>query len=808
MAHEKPKFRSFIRITVALAAILGAIIAADVLSGGLSKNFQAYKDRLQEEFEEIISQAGGLVEAEEEAKDELERPDSELIYGPDAWEDFSEMMGNKENTDALMVAELELNERYERVHKYDDTRYLLYTERDFDKVEEQLDENFATKSEPWKAHRYSGLISTMGTYYAGEDTEVFLSTLNQWVEAKPESHYARLVRGNFYNAYAWKFRGGGYANTVTGDGWQRFERYLNLAKRDLDQAHAMNPNDPEASNKMIDTANGLGMSDADIRGYYERAIEINPLHYEARFQYMHVSRPIWGGSIRKVFKIARSAEKHFDEFPHLAWLLYSAHQFQYSAEELSEEEHNAQWRDEKYYEADVAQLAMNPGDVHLMKRVAFFAKRIGKIEISANHFDMIGDRFPTGTYTDFTTFHLHRADAYAQYARDLLGEGKHQEAEKYAKRALEFNPKSPMHNEVYASVLKASGQPPESDETILARKQNFSGTDKKSIWISLGVWEREKKIATQEQLKEAGHLDRYAFLEPRDDTRAKLYEDKDYDLVESRLDEHFATEEEPLRAYRYTRLLEKIGEFTYEDDPDDMLATVNAWVVQKPDSYRARLVRGILHSAFAWRIRGSKPESQVHETLRESYQNYLELAQQDLEAAYKLNPDDPEASYHMMRVAFCRDASGPEIRVYYAQALEANALHYGARSALMGFAKPEWMGSIDELMEIALEVETAAKKFPYLILISRGAREGIYRAGGISEQEWRELDVDSKCTEAYLAQLEMTPGDLYVIDAVTNSAYYAGNFDVAVKHFDLLGDRYPDGGSWGWFMNLSKNHLT
>src|SRR5690606_9898351 len=63
-----------------------------------------------------------------------------------------------------------------------------------------------------------------------------------------------MMRGELEIVLAWKARGGGWANTVTEQGWEEFFRQLENARGHLAAAHAAHPEFPEAATKMITVA--------------------------------------------------------------------------------------------------------------------------------------------------------------------------------------------------------------------------------------------------------------------------------------------------------------------------------------------------------------------------------------------------------------------------------------------------------------------------------------------------------------------------------------------------------------------------
>lgn len=415
--------------------------------------------------------------------------EDELVYGADDWKKNRDAWLERQKVRKARIKELGLDERYETAYLYDNTRYLLYTEKDFDTVETQLASNFATANEPLKAHRYHGLIASMGNFYYGEDPEVLLSVLDAWVKAKPDSHYARLVRGKYYTDYAWYFRGTGYAHTVSGRSWEQFGRYLEASKNDLDMAHELNPKDPEASVGLITIAGGGG--GLSMREYYERAISINPLHYGARRKVLHFLRPRWGGSIEAMEAFVEESETAAKDFPLLRMLSRTASHYIYYAEAISEEEWDTIRNDPKWLDVIVAQLKQNPDDVHLMNSAASYAYKSKQYKTSMEYYVKIGDRFPAGGMTsNVISYNKNRALAVSQGALWIGGD--RQMA--LAKEALELNPNGANTNFIYG-VLLVEGHGDAGGRPYLERAVEINSKSVRAMAILASLSLKEKRYA-------------------------------------------------------------------------------------------------------------------------------------------------------------------------------------------------------------------------------------------------------------------------------------------------------------------------
>lgn len=105
---------------------------------------------------------------------------------------------------------------------------------------------------------------------------------------------------------AWQERGGGYAGTVTEQGWRGFGKHLAKARSLLLQAWHERPDLPEAAHDQIAVTMGAeGVAGEDPRFWFDRAVAADfdmPNAYSALLWAM---RPRWGGSHELMLQFGR-----------------------------------------------------------------------------------------------------------------------------------------------------------------------------------------------------------------------------------------------------------------------------------------------------------------------------------------------------------------------------------------------------------------------------------------------------------------------------------------------------------------------
>lgn len=115
------------------------------------------------------------------------------------------------------------------------------------------------------------------------------SALPRWVKS--------TLIGILERDIAWKLRGGGWAATVTEQGWEGFRKHLGEARKELTRAWKENPDAPNAASAMISVTMGLESDNIDeIQRWFHRAIGAEFDFSPAYGYFENALQPKWGGS--------------------------------------------------------------------------------------------------------------------------------------------------------------------------------------------------------------------------------------------------------------------------------------------------------------------------------------------------------------------------------------------------------------------------------------------------------------------------------------------------------------------------------
>lgn len=108
-------------------------------------------------------------------------------------------------------------------------------------------------------------------------------------------------RGDLLVDWGWEARGGGFAGTVTEEGWRLFSDRLERAREELERAVELNPAGLEAHAELERVAVGLALPREYMEEHFQQAVRVRPefkTAYDHKFQYL---QPRWHGSREELF---------------------------------------------------------------------------------------------------------------------------------------------------------------------------------------------------------------------------------------------------------------------------------------------------------------------------------------------------------------------------------------------------------------------------------------------------------------------------------------------------------------------------
>ena len=148
------------------------------------------------------------------------------------------------------------------------------------------------------------LINGWGSSFFTRNANAVCKTVQG--QGKDFAWLALVLRGDAEIDAAWKARGGGYANTVTAEGWKGFESHLSAARKYLTQAWKLRPDLPLAPSRMIYVslgAEGIG----GMRLWFDRTVAAQIDYPYAWSEMRWGLRPRWFGDLDSMLAFGNTA---------------------------------------------------------------------------------------------------------------------------------------------------------------------------------------------------------------------------------------------------------------------------------------------------------------------------------------------------------------------------------------------------------------------------------------------------------------------------------------------------------------------
>lgn len=231
-------------------------------------------------------------------------------------------------------------------------------------------------------------------------------------------------------------------------------------------------------------------------------------------------------------------------------------------------------------------------------------------------------------------------------------------------------------------------------------------------------------------------------------------------------------------------------------------AWLDRWVEASPDVALALLVRGDHAIHWAWAARGNawEPAAGAEATFRER----LLLAEDDLQRAAEMDPDDPTGPCLLIRVARGRRLSLAEKFDRFQMLVARDPRHRQGHAEMLRSVTEKWGGSHDLMFQFARsarEDAPAGSPLHTLIVEAHVERWLLADREGADAGYWRLPHVVADVTDAaaaYLAAPASEPTPLDVIDRSHFAFAFCamGEWAAARRQFEAMSLPYR----WPWAM--------
>jgi hypothetical protein len=255
-------------------------------------------------------------------------------------------------------------------------------------------------------------ISQNDTEMADAYTQLGGPLFKNW----PNTATTYFIKGKFNYSLAWQARGGGYANTVTPEGWKGFKEKLEDADAAYRKAWSLNSKDGRIPTEMIEMAVCQQKDRQEMELWFQRAMELNTNNYKACANKLRYLSPKWYGTREDMIAFGKECVASTKWGGEIPLILADAH-WQY-AQALGKDDKTAYWRNpevwpdiqasfERFYE-------LNP-DFGTSKRYpyAWYAFYCGQMQDFKSQIKQIRD-----TDVSINTSYFGGEDAFSKMVED------------------------------------------------------------------------------------------------------------------------------------------------------------------------------------------------------------------------------------------------------------------------------------------------------------------------------------------------------------------------------------------------------
>ncbi len=347
----------------------------------------------------------------------------EKVDGPAEWrkranEWRAEREANKVERDRLEA-------KYKFYSEYQEIRRRLFHESDFDYADAKLPAMLSKISDAQAAQIYSDTITALSDFPYDAEPEKLREVMKKWTDARPDSHFAWLVRGSQAISYGYYWRGGGWGSTVTDEGWEHFREAMEEASECLQRAYELEPSDPEISYALMQVCRAQSNPRDEFETHFNRVLEIVPSHVRAHSEKFQYLRPAWSGSWPEFMEYLTSLDEKIRD-PDLLLVRnarsYGLRMIQNEWEDYPDgltQEQRDQARVAERLETWKAIAERWPEDLNVRANYLERLVYARNYKEAVREFDWIGDRYPPSIGWSIQEYHKRRVTTMMEYADDL-----------------------------------------------------------------------------------------------------------------------------------------------------------------------------------------------------------------------------------------------------------------------------------------------------------------------------------------------------------------------------------------------------
>lgn len=242
-------------------------------------------------------------------------------------------------------------------------------------------------------YKLSGDIQVFHSYYDPIEGPLFAN----W----PDEATTWLLKGEAYHLMGSIYRGQGYADTVTKEGWKGFYDCLAVEEKALNQAWKLNPTDARIAVEGIWLELGQGKGRDRMELWFNRAMENDPEDSDACSAKLYYLEPKWYGSKEDMLEFGRECVQNTNWSGTVPLTLVDAHyticnDYTDASEQTNYWKQPDVWADiSSAYERYLQDYPNDSSRIAYYARYAYYAQQWDKLnqlipKVTPDYYDIFG----------------------------------------------------------------------------------------------------------------------------------------------------------------------------------------------------------------------------------------------------------------------------------------------------------------------------------------------------------------------------------------------------------------------------------
>jgi hypothetical protein len=206
-----------------------------------------------------------------------------------------------------------------------------------------------------------------------------------------------------------------------------------------------------------------------------------------------------------------------------------------------------------------------------------------------------------------------------------------------------------------------------------------------------------------------------------------------------------------------------------------------------PNEYTSWLLKGEAYIKLGWNARGSGYVDTVTEEGAKTFSTDLAIAEQALNRAWELNPNDQLIAVKMIWVELGQGQGQDRMELWFRRAMALDPNNYDACNAKLLYIEPKWYGSVKDMLDfgrLCLQNTNWGGHVPLTLADAHWDIALQYVDKSDQANYWKQPGVWSDIQSAYNRVFQLNPND-------TDLYYYYARFAYRAEDWSKLKELIP-----------------